>query len=709
VTSNIYSFENMAYHILHQRLPHFKHATLTHMYTAPEQPIAARWLVARYYANRTAANLLMLDKLNIVGRTSELARLYGIDFVSVLTRGSQYRVESMMLRLTKPNNYILLSPSRAQVNHMRAAECLPLIMEPISRFYTSPVVVLDFQSLYPSIIIAHNYCYSTCLGRMETTVAPSTTAPSTTAPSTTAPSTTASPPSNVEIPDTKHFGAASISLPKGLIAFLEQEDQLTVSPNQVMFVKRGIRKGVLPAMLQQILDTRIMVKSAMKRARKQHKHALARMLDARQFGLKMIANVTYGYTSASFSGRMPCIDVADSIVQTARETLERAIRLVESNSQWRARVVYGDTDSLFVLLDGASRERAFEVGQQIADAVTRANPPPVVLKFEKVYHPCTLLSKKRYAGAMYESCHQAHAVFDAKGIETVRRDTCGAVAKIMRKSMSMLFDNADLSRIKRYLQRQFIKIASGRVSVQDFIFAKEVRLGSYSDKTARPPAALVACKQMELDPRAEPRYGERVPYVVVYGAPNARLIDLVMCPDDFVTSRAPDLRLHATYYTTKQLIPALERVFQLLGADVRQWYSETPRSSAAAALAISRYTKFRQQHAQPKRNKFATIYQYYTSCHCPVCNAVSNRAGLCAQCRQTPQSAVLKLTLDVRAIEKQHTSMVQLCLACCTVPQAHLATMCDSLDCMVYFERQKLAQALLDAEGLRHVIVQDLS
>lgn len=37
----------------------------------------------------------------------------------------------------------------------------------------------------------------------------------------------------------------------------------------------------------------------------------------------MIANVTYGYTAASFSGRMPCVEIADAIVQTARDTLER--------------------------------------------------------------------------------------------------------------------------------------------------------------------------------------------------------------------------------------------------------------------------------------------------------------------------------------------------------------------------------------------------
>ena len=74
-----------------------------------------------------------------------------------------------------------------------------------------------------------------------------------------------------------------------------------------------------------------------------------------------------------------------------RETLERAIKLVDSTPKWGARVVYGDTDSLFVLLPGKSREEAFTIfGEKIADAVTAANPPPVKLKFEKVLHPSIL-------------------------------------------------------------------------------------------------------------------------------------------------------------------------------------------------------------------------------------------------------------------------------------------------------------------------------
>lgn len=45
-------------------------------------------------------------------------------------------------------------------------ECVPLVMEPESAFYDDPVIVLDFQSLYPSMIIAYNLCFCTCLGKL---------------------------------------------------------------------------------------------------------------------------------------------------------------------------------------------------------------------------------------------------------------------------------------------------------------------------------------------------------------------------------------------------------------------------------------------------------------------------------------------------------------------------------------------------------------
>ena len=88
-----------------------------------------------------------------------------------------------------------------------------------------------------------------------------------------------------------------------------------------MFVKPHVRQSLLAKMLSEILDTRVMVKDRMKRDKDdkdlQHK------LNSWQLALKLTANVTYGYTSASFSGRMPCSEIADSIVQSGRETLEK--------------------------------------------------------------------------------------------------------------------------------------------------------------------------------------------------------------------------------------------------------------------------------------------------------------------------------------------------------------------------------------------------
>lgn len=72
-----------------------------------------------------------------------------------------------------------------------------------------------------------------------------------------------------------------------------------------------------------------------------------------------------------------------------------------------------------------------------------------------------------------------------------------------------------------------------------------------------------------VDRRSEPRTGERVPYVIVYGTPGQPLIQLVRRPQELLDN--PGLRLNGTYYVTKQLMPPLDRCFSLLGVDVRQW------------------------------------------------------------------------------------------------------------------------------------------
>ncbi|XP_030201116.1 DNA polymerase zeta catalytic subunit [Gadus morhua] len=655
VTLNSYSFENVAFHVLHQRFPLYSGRTLSDWFD--HHTDLYRWKVVDHYVSRLRGSMQLLQQQDIVGRTSELARVFGIQFYHVLTRGSQYRVESMMLRLAKPLNYIAVSPSVEQRAQQRAPQCIPLVMEPESRFYSSCVLVLDFQSLYPSIVIAYNYCYSTCLGTVG----------------------------SLGTPDEFKFGCTSLRVPVDLLHQLR--DDITISPNGVVYVKPAVRKGVMPSMLEEILKTRLMVKSSMKTY--QQDKALLRLLHARQLGLKLIANVTFGYTAAGYSGRMPNVEVGDSIVHKARETLEGAIRMVNSTKKWGARVVYGDTDSLFVQLKGASKEQAFRIGSEIAEAVTATNPKPVTLKFEKVYLPCVLQTKKRYVGYMYETLEQKEPVFDAKGIETVRRDACPAVGKVLERSIKLLFETRDLSQVKGFIQRQLLKVLEGTASMQDLTFAKEYRgSGSYRPGACI-PALELSRRMTAYDRRLEPRVGERVPYVIVYGSPGVPLIQLVRRPLDVLQD--PSLRLNSTYYVTKQILPPLGRLLQLVGVDVLRWYQEIPRVQKASLWGASEV------------GRRGTISQYFTSLHCPVCQQLT-QLGVCSACRADPQRVAVTLNQDVRRWEAQQDQLLQVCRSCRGSAERQMS--CVSLDCPVLYKLSRVGRQLSRGPYLRQLLEQ---
>jgi DNA polymerase zeta len=136
------------------------------------------------------------------------------------------------------------------------------------------------------------------------------------------------------------------------------------------------------------------------------------------------------------------------------QTSTQAVRIIDSTGKWGAKVVYGDTDSLFVYLRGKTKAQAFRIGHDIADSITALNPAPIKLKFEKViectaartlfwadsvplqvYLPCVLMAKKRYVGFKYENPDDNEPVFDAKGIETVRRDGVPAQQKMTEKCL----------------------------------------------------------------------------------------------------------------------------------------------------------------------------------------------------------------------------------------------------------------------------------
>ena len=140
------------------------------------------------------------------------------------------------------------------------------------------------------MVIGYNLCYSTIMGRLEGGFG-----------------------ETLE----NHIGVdKDFITPSNML--IKSSKNTIITPNGVLFTPKKLRKGILPLILNEILQTRIMVKKAMKEAKNDSDFYLEKVLNARQLALKLLANVTYGYTAAGFSGRMPCCQLADSIVQVLK-------------------------------------------------------------------------------------------------------------------------------------------------------------------------------------------------------------------------------------------------------------------------------------------------------------------------------------------------------------------------------------------------------
>ena len=73
-------------------------------------------VILRHFLRKVSLNIQILVELDIFIRTSQMALVYGIQFTEVLTRGSQFRVESMLLRLAKIHDFCAPSVSIQQRN-----------------------------------------------------------------------------------------------------------------------------------------------------------------------------------------------------------------------------------------------------------------------------------------------------------------------------------------------------------------------------------------------------------------------------------------------------------------------------------------------------------------------------------------------------------------------------------------------------------------
>lgn len=101
-----------------------------------------------------------MDKLMCFVNYIEMSRVTGVPFNFLLSRGQSIKVLSQLYRRANEEGYVIPSMKGEGTDEQYEGAT---VIEPKKGYYDVPIATLDFSSLYPSIMMAHNLCYTTLL------------------------------------------------------------------------------------------------------------------------------------------------------------------------------------------------------------------------------------------------------------------------------------------------------------------------------------------------------------------------------------------------------------------------------------------------------------------------------------------------------------------------------------------------------------------
>ncbi|CAE8653277.1 unnamed protein product, partial [Polarella glacialis] len=514
-----YSLGSLSEHFCQAPLPELREAALAQLLL--ERPRA----FAQHVLRQAEASLRIFDSLAFLYNFVEMARVTGVPMGYLLERGQAVKVQTQLLQEARRRGFVLPSqrPGTGEETSFEGAT----VLEPVTGFYREPVAVLDFASLYPSIMMAHNLCYSTLLtpGRELRPECPAN---------------TVSPPAS---------------------ASAEQA---------ACFVSASVRKGLLPSILERLIGARKAAKLALAKC-KPGEDTQRKVLHGRQLALKLSANSVYGFTGA-MNGPLPCLELAGAVTAYGREMIQATKKKIETHFvkangySHDAEVVYGDTDSVMVRFgsgDDMSLEEAMRLSAEASTVCSAEFPSPVRLEFEKVYRPYLLMAKKRYAGLAFTAADKEPSL-ETKGIETVRRDWCDLVRQGMEQALQLLLrrDGADGSpEAIAYVRGLCDDLRQNKIDFRSLVISKSLGRNEYANIL---PHVQVAEKIRKRDPANAPRMGDRVAYLVLAGAAKAKIYEKA---EDPLYALEHELPVDAEYYLEHQLKQPLIRVFELVCGD----------------------------------------------------------------------------------------------------------------------------------------------
>ena len=532
-------------------VPHFM------IYSLYKSGAEGRARITKYCYKDAKLPLDIIEKQLIFINNVEMARVVGVPISWLTERGEQAKTISKILRAVRPDGYLIPTVSPAKRPYQGA-----IVKIPKKGYYTVPIVVLDFASLYPNIMRAYNLCFSTAVLLKDVAAMGLT-------------------PNDYYMP------------PPG-----------TNIPTEVVFVKEHIRVGVLPRILEQLLNARGAAKVDMNKAKAAGDYSLAQIMDGRQLALKITANAVYGFTSANklsytyiaervcqfgrflitftteaiharFNTRTPdvhrCLragidpnwdgggeeevqhqplaleglppqasaaqplmledapkqyySIFSSSKRKVNSSREVAVASATSTSRDKrifyeadSDVIYGDTDSVMINFGKISIPRSQELGREASAYLKPFYKAPNNCIWEKSFLPFLLEDKKRYAGG-YWTLPDVMDRIDCKGIETQRRDWTGICSDVLKACMDELMIKESPQGAVDVVHKACADLLLGRVDISKLILTKGYTktLAEYESKKSLPVHIQVVKKAIQRDPVTAPRPGDRVSYVMIEG------------------------------------------------------------------------------------------------------------------------------------------------------------------------------------------------
>ncbi|XP_022082871.1 DNA polymerase delta catalytic subunit-like [Acanthaster planci] len=622
-----YRLNAVSYHFLQEQKEDVQHSIITDLQNGNDQ---TRRRLAVYCLKDAMLPLRLLDKLMCIINYMEMARVTGVPLPYLLIRGQQIKVVSQLLRKAKEQDLVM--PARK----VETGEDYTggYVIDPTRGYYKIPIATLDFSSLYPSIMQAHNLCYTSLLS-----------------------------------PGQREKMSA---------------DEYIKTPSGNYFVKSSVRKGILPEILEDLLSARKRAKADLK---KETDPLRKKVLDGRQLALKLSANSVYGFTGAQV-GKLPCLEISQSVTAFGRTMIERTRQLVEENYtiergyKHNAEVIYGDTDSVMVKFGVDTVAESMALGKEAAEMVSGTFPHPIKLEFEKVYFPYLLINKKRYAGLFY-SRPDTYDKMDCKGIETVRRDNCPLVANLINSCLKKILIDRDPEGAVDHAKQTISDLLCNRIDISQLVITKE--LTKTGDEYAGKQAHVELAERMrKRDPGSAPALGDRVPYVIIAGAKGAAAYEKSEDPIYVLENNIP---IDTRYYLDNQLKMPLLRIFEPVVGEHK----------ATDMLFKGEHTLTKTKVTSKVGGLMAFTKKRSTCIGCKTPLDKDN-SSVCKHCKSIETEIYQKEVIHLSALEEKFGRLWTQCQRC--QGSLHEDILCTSRDCPIFYMRKKVQKDLADQDAI---------